>query len=170
MVKANRRAEVVGMRGRRSSSRNYCEDLPKFPGWSSENRKFETEPWQSTVIGKPHTRSTAAPAWQWAFWLSGEVITHWKLGFSLSPPPTPGTLHLISRLVIKGHLTFWKCVLDTWASLLMHSFSFPTELEPLMADGPDQALLLLYTWNHFVREPGPECDELVSILLSDSEV
>lgn len=69
-----------------------------------------------------------------------EVITYWKLGLSLSPPRTPGTLQLISRPVIKGHLTFWKCVLDTWASLLIHSFSLPTELEQPVANGTCQAL------------------------------
>lgn len=141
---ASMRLEVVEMR-REELVQKLLWRTSKFPGCSSENREFETESWQKTVIGKLHlfwpvTRSTDAPAWQWAFWLSGEVNTHWKLGFSFSPPRTPGTLRLISRLVIKGHLTFCKCVLDTWASLLIHSFSVPTELEQPAANGACQAL------------------------------
>ena len=141
---ASMRVEVVETR-REEPIQKLLWRTSKFPGCSSENREFETESWQKTVIGKlqsfrPVTCSTAAPAWQWAFWLSGEVITHWKLGFSVSPPRTPGMLQLISQLVIKGHLTFWKCVLDTWASLLIHSFSVPAELEPPVANGTCQAL------------------------------
>lgn len=74
--RASVRAEVVQM-GREELIQKPLWRTSKFPGGSSENRGFETECWQKQMIGKlqsfwPVTCSTAAPAWQWAFWLSAE--------------------------------------------------------------------------------------------------
>lgn len=120
-----------GRMGGRSSSRNHREEFP-----NSQAAPLRIENWKQTLgrgrwLGNYNHPDqllicpTAAPAWQRAFWLSEAVITHWKLGLSLSPPRTPGTLQLISTLVIKDRLTFWKCVLDTWAICWYTDTFFP---------------------------------------------
>lgn len=111
--------------------------------------------WETTIIP---TTFYCCSSLAVSFLTQWEVITHWKLGFSFSPPRTPGTLQLISSLVIKGHLTFWKCVLDTWASLLIHSFSVPTELEQPQPVG--HVKRCFRTWIRSAGEPGSEHSEL----------
>lgn len=65
----------------------------QIPGCSSEDTEWEAESWQRMAIGKrtslwPVTCPPAAPTWQWAFWLSGEVITR-KTWPSASPLQGP---------------------------------------------------------------------------------
>lgn len=128
--------------GRRSSSWNHCEEFP-----NSQAAPLRIENWKQNLgrgrwLGNYNHPDqlvicpTAALAWQWAFWLSGAVIAHWKLGLSWSPPRTPGTLQLISTLVIKDHLTFWKCVSDTWAICWCTDTFFPCPYRVGISRGP----------------------------------
>ena len=132
----------------------------KFPGCPSENRELEAECWLRMVTETKIilTMFYCCSSLAVSFLTQWEVIIHWKLGFSFSPPRTPGTLQLISSLLIRGHLTFWICVLDTWASLLIHSFSVPTELEQPQPGG--HVRHCFHTWIRFTGESGPEPGEL----------
>lgn len=129
--------------GGRSSSRNHCEELPNSQAVPLRIGNLKQNVGSTWWLGnynhcdQLHVLLQLQLGGELSDSVQREVITYWKLGLSSSPPRTPGTLQLISRLVIKGHLIFWKCVLDTWASLLIHSFSVPMELEQPVANGMD---------------------------------
>lgn len=144
-VMAGLRVEVVQM-GREELIQKPLWRTSKFPGCSSEKVNLKQNLGRGRGWGKlqpfwPVACSTAAPAWRWAFWLCAERSDYIPKTWPQRVPfEDPWDTAVNQQTGHQGSLDILKCVLDTWASVLVHSFSLPMELEQPVASGTCQAL------------------------------
>lgn len=154
-----------GRMGGRSSSWNHCEEFP-----NSQAAPLRIENWKQNLgrewwLGNYNHPDqlvicpTAAPAWQWAFWLSGAVITHWKLGLSFSSKD-PWNAAVNQHTGHQGSLDILKMCFRYLGNMLIHWCILSVSLQSWNKPGPTGHVRHhLHTWKRFIQEPGPESNE-----------